>query len=134
MPEQKQDAERWVLVSDVLDLIENFTPAAGVEPPSGYGVIVDWVYEAVFAMQDRPVPEDGRRVVLELHGEVADDLRYIETGRSVSAGEALRWAIGLAAIEALEREGIAQAMARKLHIDVVSAREYVEADRRGTGL
>jgi hypothetical protein len=122
------DNEVYVLKSDVLDVVNNFTTAWSCEfPPPAE--VVDALWAALEKLQPRPVPDDGRRIVLEVHDETASDLRFIERTRGLSSVQAVKWAILTAGLELTAREKVARRMAVQLRIDMIEARSYVDRDR-----
>ena len=115
--------------NDVLALINNLS----FVPPRTFSDAVDELHDAVDALELRPLPDGGRRIAVELYGRPVTDLLWVEATRNLSTTQAVRWLIEAGANEALRMEQTARTMARVLHVQVVEARDYVDAEhKRGT--
>jgi len=125
LPTPVDAEETYVLLADVLAVLDGFT-AAGLTSPAS---IVDAIYARLQEVRPRPVPDGGRLLVMEVHGKLAGDLNYIEATRNFSAAGSVRWSIDVAAAELVERETISRKLARALHVDLIEARSYVDRDR-----
>jgi hypothetical protein len=120
----------YVTVEDVLAILDDFVlPADPAQRPAAPGEVVDALHDLISKMQPRKVPDGGRCIQVELYAGDAGDLYYIEATRNLSGGDALRWAVRIAARELEQRERLARRMASVLQTDLFDTRGYVDTDR-----
>lgn len=122
--ESAEKPDELVSRNEVLALINGLSFPPGVKITEA----IDGLYTEVEALELRPLPDGGRRITVELFGPHATDLLWVEATRHLSTTEAVRWLIRAGANEALRMEQTARTMARVLHVPVIEARDYVNAE------